>query len=512
MATPFEGLVRLVLVETVRHRFFVVISFVLLTWAALYIGMNWPKIYTSSTSIYVEEQNIMGPLMQGAAVQTEVIDRSRIAREIIYGRKLLLKVLAETGLDANTKNPVELERMMEGIRQRTTVTGRPNLITIEYKDSDPELAYAITKQLADFFIAESLADKARESEAAFEFIDNQAQAYKEKLLQSEDELKRFRAENEEARPGIVGEIGQRNAALATQLDQISQELNEARIRRASLVKQLSGEAEMATSFSQAEQYKTRIAELQSQLDTLRLSYHETYPDIVHLKAQIEDLRSAITREARRESGNGQGRSAVTIDERVLANPVYQELQRTLYQTNTLIETLASRHENTKRALEEQMALVKRVQDYEARLAELTRDYEVNQEVYADLTRRRESARVSMNLDRAQKGLTMRIDEPPYMPHRPSGLQFIHFAIGGPIFGLLFSVGVVIVARKLDPRIRSEERIAEALGLPVLGVLPHMLVPVEAKREAMNSLALILFLLAGMVSMIVTIIQRVGGQG
>lgn len=512
MATPFESFVRFVLIETVRHRFFVAISFVLLTCAALYVGINWPNVYTSSTSIYVEEQNIMGPLMQGAAVQTEVIDRSRIAREIIYGRKLLLKVLAETGLDTNTKNPVELERMMEGIRQRTTVTGRPNLITIEYQDSDPERAYAITKHLADFFIAESLADKARESEAAFEFIDNQAQAYKEKLLQSEDELEQFRAENEEARPGIVNEIGQRNAALATQLDQISQELNEARIRRASLERQLSGEAEMATNFSRAEQYNTRIAELQSQLDTLRLSYHETYPDIVHLKAQIADLRGAIAKEAGRQGENGRGRSGVIVDERVLANPVYQELQRTLYQTNTLIQTLVSRHENTKQALGEQIALGKRVQEFEARLAELTRDYEVNQEVYADLTRRRESARVSMNLDQAQKGLTMRVDEPPYMPHRPSGLQFIHFAIGGPILGLLLSIGIVVVVRKLDPRVRSEERIAEELGLPVLGVLPRMLVPVEARREAMSSLALLLFLLAGMVSMAVIIMQRIGGQG
>lgn len=512
MATPLEGFVRFALVETMRHRTFVIVSFVSLTLLALYVGMNWPKIYTSSTSIYVEEQNIIGPLMQGAAVQTEVVDRSRIAREIIYGRKILLKVLNETGLDADAKNPVELERMMESIRQRTTVTGRPNLITIAYEDSDPELAYAITKHLADLFIAESLADKARESEAAFEFIDNQARAYKEKLLQSEDELKRFRAENLEARPGIVGEIGQRNAALSAQLEQISQELNEARIRRASLVRQLSGEAEMATSFSRAEQYKTRIAELQSQLDTLRLSYHETYPDIIHLKAQIQDLRAAIAREAAGQGIGGQGGSSPAIDERVLANPVYQELQRTLYQTNTLIETLASRYENTKKALEEQMALGKRVQDYEARLSELTRDYEVNREIYADLTRRRESARVSMNLDREQKGLTMRIDEPPYMPHKPSGLQFIHFAVGGPIFALLIPIGAVVALRKLDPRIRSEDRITDELGLPVLGVLPHMLVPMEAKRQAVFSRALSLFLLAGVTAIAVIVIQRVGGQG
>src|SRR5690606_13821217 len=109
----------------------------------------------------------------------------------------------------------------------------------------------------------------------------------------------------------------------------------------------------------------------------------------------------------------------------------------------LIETLASRYENTKRSLEEQMELGKRVQGYEARLAELNRDYEVNREIYADLTRRRESARVSMNLDREQKGLTMRIDEPPYVPHKPSGLQFVHFAIGGPILALLLPIGVVV---------------------------------------------------------------------
>lgn len=512
MATPFEGFVRFALIETARHRAFVVIGFVALTLAALVVGLNWPKVYMSSTSIYVEEQNIIGPLMQGAAVQTEVVDRSRIAREIIYGRKILLKVLEETGLSENAKNPVDLERMMESIRQRTTVTGRPNLITIEYRDNAPELAYAITKHLANLFISESLADKARESEAAFEFIENQAQAYKEKLLQSEEELKRFRSENAEARPGIIGEIGQRNAALSTQLEQISQELNEARIRRASLMRQVSGEAEMASTFSRAEQYKARIAELQSELDTLRLSYHETYPDIIHLKAQIQDLRAAIAREADRENSPGQGTSATTIDERVLTNPVYQELQRTLYQTNTLIETLASRYENTKKALEDQMILGKRVQDYEARLSELTRDYEVNREIYADLTRRRESARVSMNLDREQKGLTMRIDEPPFIPHKPSGPQFIHFVIAGPILGLLLPIGAVVALRKLDPRIRSEERIAEELGLPVLGVLPHMLIPAEVRREAAGSLALTLFLLAGIAVMVAIVAQRLNGQG
>lgn len=507
MASSIESFFRFVVTEATRHRAFVAVGFVTLALGIIYVGSSWPKIYTSSTSIYVEEQNIIGPLMQGAAVQTEVIDRSSIAREIIYGRKIMLKVIEEINPNANASNPAQTEKLIEDIKRRTMVTGRRNLITIEYSDSDPQIAYQVTKHLADFFIAESLADKARESEAAFEFIDKQAQEYKTKLVQSEEELKKFRSENVEAGPGVVGDMSRRNTELTTRLEQISQELEEARIRRASLMRQLSGEAEAATNFSRSEQYKTRIAELQSQLDTLRLSYHDTYPDIVQLKAQIQELRETIAK----EKGAGGGVSG-GVDESAIANPLYQELQRSLYQTNTQIETLSARYEQTRRALSQQMEVGKRVQDYEARLAELTRDYEVNREIYADLTRRRESARVSMNLDREQKGLSMRIDEPAYLPHKPSGPQFIHFILAGPVIGLLLPLGIVVGLRKLDPRIRTEEKMAEELGLPLLGVVPHMATPVESKRQSLADLALGVFLLTGVGIMVLLVVQRIGNQG
>ena len=504
MNNAVEGLIRFIIHETIRHRVFVVFGFLALTLTALYVGSGWPNVYSSSTTIYVEEQNILGPLMEGAAVQTGVADRSGIAREIIYGRKILLKVLQELGRDETAAGPAELERMMEDIKGRTTVSGRLNLITIEYEDSDPKVAYAVTKSLADFFIAESLADKARESEGAFEFIEQQAKLYKDKLVNSEEELKRFRSENIEARPEIVGDIGRRNSELSARLEQISQDLREARIRRDSLARQLTGEALASSSFSRTQQHKARIAELQSQLDTLLLSYHETYPDVIHLRAQIQELRDAVAQDDDRiASGGG------AVDERVLANPIYQELQRSLYEANILIDTLTARYAQTEAALAEQIEVGKRVQDFQARLAELTRDYEVNREIYADLTRRRESARVSMNLDREQKGLTMRIDEPAYLPHKPSGLQFLHFAIAGPLLGLVLPIGIVVIFRKLDPRIRSEDRIADELGLPVLGTVPHVYLPREARREAVGMIALSLILVGGIALMATMIVQNIG---
>ena len=41
---------------------------------------------------------------------------------------------------------------------------------------------------------------------------------------------------------------------------------------------------------------------------------------------------------------------------------------------------------------------RRIAASESALAELTRDYEVNRDIYQDLLKRRENARVSMNLD------------------------------------------------------------------------------------------------------------------
>jgi polysaccharide chain length determinant protein (PEP-CTERM system associated) len=373
----------------VRHRVFVVLTFLLIGCAGLVVGLNWPKIYTSSTSIYVEEENILGPLMEGAAVQTEVIDRSSIARDILYGRKILLRVLAELGISDEATDPVKQERIMEEIKGRTLVTGGRNLIRIEYSDSDPEKAFEITRLLAELFIAESLADKARESQSAYDFINQQVEEYKAKLVASEDQLKKFRSENADVVSGMGQEIGRQITELNNQVETIAQELNEARITRDSLVRQLTGQAQTFSAFSQAEENRTRIGELQAQLDTLRLSYHETYPDIVRIKAQIADLRQAIARDEQRPPTGGAG-GQVRLDERALANPLYQELQGQLYDTNTLIRTLESRLARARETLRNTIARSKDTQEYEAQLAELARDYEVNKEIYADMTRRRES--------------------------------------------------------------------------------------------------------------------------
>jgi polysaccharide chain length determinant protein (PEP-CTERM system associated) len=480
-----ELLIKILVHEAFHYRKAIIAVFLAINLVTLAAGLLAPKNYTSSTTIAVDDKKIIQPLMQGAAVATEVQDRARLAREVIFGRKIMNQILEDAGWMKDKPAPEEQERIINGITKRMTIAsvGR-DLIRIEYKDIDPERTFKVTQKAADLFIAESLAVKSAESQAAFEFIDKQTKEYHSKLLKAEEQLKEFRSANLDARPGTEADISARLNLLQSRIEQASQDLKEAEVKKLSLEKQLSGEAEIATAISREGQYRSRIVELQSRLETLRLSYHDSYPDVIQIKHQIGDLSQAIAEERqRREAAKASGR--VVIDEGVVNNPMYQQLKQELSQTRVNIEMLMARISEAKRQLQQELDRGRRVHGGEATLAELSRDYQVNRDIYQDLLRRRENARVSMNLDTEQQGLTVKIQEPATLPLRPSGLRFLHFIIIGLVFGVMLPLGLVFTKVYVDPRVRIGMLISDKHKQPLLAVVPHLWSPSDtqvARRE------------------------------
>src|SRR5580765_6737765 len=117
-----EQLTRTLLNETFNSRRFLVATFVFVNVALLIAGLLWPKAYTASTSILVDERTIIQPLMQGAAVATDAMDRSKNAREVIFGRKIMDLVLEDGGwLNANP-SVEERDLVIEGIKKRTVIS------------------------------------------------------------------------------------------------------------------------------------------------------------------------------------------------------------------------------------------------------------------------------------------------------------------------------------------------------------------------------------------------------
>jgi hypothetical protein len=81
-----------------------------------------------------------------------------------------------------------------------------------------------------------------------------------------------------------------------------------------------------------------------------------------------------------------------------------------------------------------------------------------------------------------QGVSYKIKEPPAYPTRPLGLHFVHFFLAAPFLGFLVPIGLLVVYIQFDPRLRFVERLQFALpdGVQVLGVIPHVITPMERR--------------------------------
>lgn len=134
--------------------------------------------------------------------------------------------------------------------------------------------------------------------------------------------------------------------------------------------------------------------------------------------------------------------------------------------------------------------MERIQANKAEYSELTRDIEVNKQIYDDLLKRREMARLSMAIDVEGQGLNYEISETAQYPRSPSGPQFPMFAAAGLLLGLLAPFGAAIGYVQIDPRVRAREQLEESIGLPVLGELPRVRTPFEKRRERRSTMLIV----------------------
>lgn len=474
--------------ELRRHPVLYVGLFTAIALIALAVGILLPKKYSSTTTILVEESNIIAPLMEGRAVATGVANRASIAREVAFSRKVMQQVLQAGGW-AQT-SALAKDKLSEQITDRTQITNpRENLIQINYTDSDPTRAFHVTRRFAEMVISESLATKERESREAYGFIDSQVTQYHRKLTEAEAKLEAYRTSNPDARPGIDTDVNARIGELRRQVETSRLDLIDLRSEEGALDAQLSGESEVSSVQTRAGQIRARLAELMAQRETLLLTYTEQHPDVVRVEHQVRDLEDDLNRETTRQATRlASSDTKTSSDGSTAMNPLYGELRSKLSEARSRSAAVSSRINTGETLLAQELDRSKRIAASESSLAELTRDYEVNRDLYQDLLKRRENARVSMNLDAEHRGLSFRIQEPAAMPLRPSGVRLLHVAGAGLGAAMLAPFMLLFGVIKLDPRVRAPLRIEREASLPVLGTMPLYVTPAR-RKEALRRYAL-----------------------
>ncbi|MBW8823339.1 MAG: hypothetical protein JF567_03725 [Xanthomonadales bacterium] len=475
----------------------------------LAVGIMLPKKYASRTTIVVEDSNIIRPLMEGRAVPTAVADRAALAKEVAFSNKVMHEILKVGGWTDNHPSPIEQDRLVEQIKSRTQIDTGEKLIQIEYSDSDAHRAYAVTKALGDQVISESLAAKERESREAFQFIDAQVRTYHDKLEQSEARLEAYRTANPDARPGVETEVNTRIADLRHQVDASDMDLQNARSKEAAIKTELGNESEVSAVQTREGQVRAQMADLMTERAKLLLTYTDQYPDVVRINHQLDDLQTQLKNaELRSKTVAAQGGSSLESTSAI--NPLYGELRSKLAAARSDSASIAARRNMAEELLGGVMTQNRGIAAAASALAELTRDYEVNRDLYQDLLKRRENARLSMNLDEGHRGMSFRVQEPALVPVRASGLRLMHVAIASLAVALLLPLGLLLAMVKFDQKLRSPDQVETQSAVPLLGVTPRY--RTRASRASMlrqGALAASLFLSVPMVYGVLALF-RAGG--
>ncbi len=529
MNSQLEFIVRLIIKEIWSHRKLVMFLYFIFSMSFLVAAWVWPRVYTSTSVISVDQVSILSPLMQGTAVATEVNDRSKIAKQIIFSRTSIERILnsdiwndskdesltlnsivdqeekiTDVGLDGlpnselqdttindkaisitpTTKSPSlftakEFDSFSMQIRNNTTIENvGSNLIKISYKDLDPEKAYGTAKLLTNNFIEESLKSKQSESRSAFDFINNQVSIYQSKLQNVETAIKDFRSRNIDSTPGAKDNANLKLIELKGELEKTELELSSVQSSIIAMDKQLKGEINVnKESLDRETQFNTRIQELENRLSELRLNYLESYPDVVQVKNQIKSLREQIEAEKK---------SRLAIKDSGISNlpsgAIADELRRNILIAKTRITSLNSRAEQFQKRIDKEKQTLSNINAVEAEISELTRDYTVNQNMYQNLLEKRENARISMNMDIEQQGLTIKVQEEAILPVTPKGIRFSHIIIAGLILSFIIPIGIVYAMTLVDEKVRNRNFFRETFQVHVLGSVYAFLTPQQRKSN------------------------------
>lgn len=458
--------IRTVVKELWINKFKVVLGGGSVAFIILFVGMLFSTTYEASTTLYADNQSILKPLLAKQAAISKVQDQVRIVRDVMLAPRILNKVATEVIPNFTQKSPADKEGEVNRIRGSLSIASLgKSYIKISYSDTSADRTYNTINKLTDLFIKDSSATQRSDSKEAFQFIDNQVKQYKSQLVNAEDGLKAFQSSNLD---GTAAGVNARLAKLRAASQELTLNEEEKQIRIKSLVSQLSEESRFSAKKYKTDVYRQRMYELNSHKESLLLRYTETYPDVVAIALQIEDMEEAIVLAANSEAVAGSSENS--------ANPLYIELRSKLADEKVALFAIQRRLSATNKLEVEEVDRRKRIAERDAELSELTRDYTVTKKIYEDMLERKEKARMSMTLSIEGQGVNYKIQEPAQYPLVPVGLTFKHFAIAGLIFGLLVPIGSIVLYLLLDPRIRFVRALAEVIEVPILAQVPHTLTP------------------------------------
>ena len=443
----------------------------IVAWCLMIVGsllvFSLPNKYEASAQVYADTDALTNPLLRGVAMQPDVRERLQVVTHTLLSRPNLETVANRTGLSLRATTPADNDALLLklGAAVRIKDAGTTNLFNLSYSDPDPQMAQKVVQAFLQILMNDTLGANTASTTTAQNFLEQQVQDYGKRLSEAETKLADFQKANVGYIPNQGGSsYFTRLQTAETQLQTLQAQYDTAVSSRATTQQQMRSMATGSASSGidpRTQDVDKQIAAYQQKLNTLLLSYTDEYPDVISARrmiAQLQARRAALQKDV----ASGSMMSVVSD------NPVYQEMQKSMYTTQVSIQTLATQIGLQKQQIADLKNQADKITDVQATLQSLTRNYDVTKKQYDQLLERSNTAQLSQEATESGNNLKFRVVNPPILPLAPvspnRGLLLLL------VFGFAVAIGggFAYLLAKVTPVFLSLSDLQACGDYPVLG--------------------------------------------
>ena len=465
----------------------------LIGWLAVW---SIPDQYAVQAIVYIDTDNVLGPLMRGLTVPQDQDQQVAIMLKSVTTRPNLEQIVRLVNPNASKMTPAEMETAVGVLNKNIQMQpeGVKNLFGIGYVDNNSVYAETVTQSLLSILVNSNVGDARRDILGARSFIDQKISEYQAQLRDAEARRAAFKAANLDVITTGSGDGGA--GAAQAELVSAKNDLAAAEITVNSLRSQLRSIQQTITS----DQLPTisgggssspmaLLAQDQQKLVEMRSRYTEDYPDVISLKQEITQLEKEVA-----QTNNNKAPLPLSIG---VPNPVYVDMRTRLSNAEVQLALLQHRVSvDTERLATAKKNMVE-ILAINNKYADLDRDYSVIESNYNALVKSREAARMSQAMSDQQESISYRIIDPPKRTQFPISPPRKIFNALVLLAGLAAGLGLAVLLKVFSGRFSTSEELAEYFSLPLIGVISEGANPAIAKREQFS----VTLLTAGLLALI-----------
>jgi uncharacterized protein involved in exopolysaccharide biosynthesis len=457
--------------------------------AYAYIATTPPSYTSTSTIVLGTNQYVMPEMVAGAQRQgaKRMVDMKENITAQLLSQSCLSEVIKRSGItpsqglreraqeilkkqpdgkEADIIRKLQTDWLAQRVESGLFFPRRGNYFQVSITHTDPEMAYALTKNLADVFIEESLLAEGVGPRETLEFTNQQLEIYAKQLEEARERLRQFRT-------GLVREKTRNLDVNVQNESQISAQIKAIQVDIATKQRQLRdwndqlgpAKEKIAIQFSpKANDLRGQLIEKISNVAVLMVQLSWRDPQIIKVNQDIADLREQLQQEIQVTSaGEGaNGFSPQALGRAVQRQMVLTDLEM-LNRQKSVLENLIQKY---KQSLTQQPG-----QDLEE--SQLQSEVDNLQQKVAMLQEQAQALQMRQALQSSDSEVRYKIQDPANRPITPTTADQQKILIMSFFGGLGLGVGLVYLIEFFDHSFKSVDEVEQALGLTVLGTVPKL---------------------------------------